>query len=930
MLSSRIASFLSSASAPESFAKTMNAVGRPGIAAILPLEGAVLAGRSASEAKRSGFLGFQERFIEELVVAAVWLKGVKVLGNLFDKFHTLDTSIDWSAKKLASVDLTPLERYTASPGAANNLMRVKGLRFLFSVASTLFILGVAIPWLNQLKTKWIIDKYFHKPHPQKQPSKPNTLKLEGLPPLVSKPLTKPKTEGTQNIIYNQDWEQRLASQPALKPISSEQGYAAPPIASRKESGPIFPSAPYAYQPLSALPPLPQLAPPSQWISIPTAQAYPWQNPPSYPYSPYSGQQTAYMSQPYRPLQFGAGLPIGNNLLAKAGHIVENTDYGSILVTDLGIIAGRGAVASKRSPFEALEIFFRDGLSMYFYILSVPHLMSLMDKLMKPTLQTAINLDPAAANAVKNKLIEGIQRLGSATLTKNQLTQLIEGKDIPVTNHPELAHWMTSLPLQAPHGDGFLKTLELELKATLNTSQHPQRAEVVLNSLKSILPQLQSSDGRLGVKAFSTLINDSSTLQNLALNTSEAQTIVRALKNAFRHHAGIEATHWQNGGIIRPLIEKVLPEAADHPALFERLTRISEADTADLLNSLFRRGLLLSENGLKENHLARAQLVSDWLESAANRKLSFQEVAREALEQTKQEVSQLKALPESLKPSLKQLQEMLGNIRTTTTSAAPFETIRNHLKQSPNKLHQDLAKKLFTLEYLFINHPNFEQGADGLLKLVFNDLKDVAPTEANRALMGHYQKLVERLTHKKSKRIFSLFTNLEGPEVQQKLTEMIQGGLRHDSRLVRSALKDVGTLVASSKQYPQTAKIQEMEKNLAEYLQTFVKHLEKTTAAGWQQGISKEKLFSELERFVTKSQNSRYLAQWVAIPATMIGLGILVPKLQFWLTRYLTGKNGHPGIDAVSHLGEQDANALTLSGGETYTPLIRSGFQAFQR
>jgi hypothetical protein len=960
VLSSRIASFLSSAPAPEALAKTMNAVGRPGIAAILPLEGAVLAGRSASEAKRSGFLGFQERFIEEIVVAAVWLKGVKVLGNLFDKFHTLDTSVDWSAKKLASVDLTPLERYTSSPSSANNLMRVKGLRFLFSVASTLFILGVAIPWLNQLKTKWIIDKYFHKPHPQKQSnpqkSKPQTPQLEGFSTALTKPLSSPRSEARNSIISNQDWEKRLASQPALKPSPPETRYAAPHIASPKTNGPIFPAAPYYHQPLNALPPIPQLAPPSQWIPLPAAQfqtnqnqTNQWQNVP-YQQAPYSRQpsythQPSYTSQPYRPLQFGAGLPIGNKLLAKAGHIVENTDYGSILVTDLGIMAGRGAVAAKRSPFEALEIWFRDGLSMYFYILSVPHLMTLMDKLMKPTLQSAINLDPAAASAVKNKLVEGIHRLGAATLTKSQLTQLIEGKDIPVTNHPELAHWMTSLPLQTPQGEGFLKALELELKATLNTPQQPQRAEAVFNSLKTILPQLQSPDGRLGTKAFSSLLDgissgklpssDLSALQSLSLNSSEAQTVLRSLKNAFRHHAGMEAAHWQSGGIIRPFLEKVLPEAADHPALLERLNRISEADTADLMNSLFRRGLLLSENGLKEDHQARAHLVSNWLESAANRKLSFQEVAREVLEETKQEIAQLKALPESLKPSLKQLQEMLGSIRASATSAAPFEAIRNHLKQSPNKLHQDLASKLFTFEYLFINHPHFEQGADGLLKLVFNDLKDVAPTEANKSLMSHYQKLLERLTQKESKRIFSLFTNLEGAEVQQKLTEMIQGGLRHDSRLVRAALKDVGTLVASSKQYPQTGKIQEMEKHLAEYLQTFVKHLEKGAAQGWHQSvgtISKEKLFSELERFVTKSQNSRYLAQWVAIPATMIGLGILVPKLQFWLTRYLTGKDGHPGIDAVSHLGEAETstNAPTLSEGETYVPLIRSGFQAFQR
>jgi hypothetical protein len=287
------------------------------------------------------------------------------------------------------------------------------------------------------------------------------------------------------------------------------------------------------------------------------------------------------------------------------------------------------------------------------------------------------------------------------------------------------------------------------------------------------------------------------------------------------------------------------------------------------------------------------------------------------------------LPDALKPTFKQLTEILGKPRNGNVSAAPFEAIRNHLKSTGKPAYQELAGKLFAFEYLFINHPNFEQGAKGLLKVTFNDLKDVAATEAEKSLMAHYQTVLERFNSEPGgRRLFSLFTNLEGPEVQQKLTEMIQGGVRHDSKLVRAALKDVGTLVSNSRQYPHSKKVMEMEQHIVDYLHTFMKHLEKVTPESWSKGIEglhKEKIYAELERFATQSQNSRYLAQWVAIPLTMVGLGILVPRLQFWLTRYLTGKEGHPGINAVSHTVESSSPTNT-----PYVPLVRSGFQAFSR
>ena len=56
--------------------------------AILPLESSVITGRSAAAAKRGGWMEFQERFLEETVVAVIWLWGVDAMRKVFA--HALD------------------------------------------------------------------------------------------------------------------------------------------------------------------------------------------------------------------------------------------------------------------------------------------------------------------------------------------------------------------------------------------------------------------------------------------------------------------------------------------------------------------------------------------------------------------------------------------------------------------------------------------------------------------------------------------------------------------------------------------------------------------------------------------------------------------------------------------------------------------------
>ena len=67
-----VTGFLSKPNIPEAAEKAFLATSKEGPMSVLPLEGSVIVGRSASAVKRSGFLEFQERFLEEVAVAIVW------------------------------------------------------------------------------------------------------------------------------------------------------------------------------------------------------------------------------------------------------------------------------------------------------------------------------------------------------------------------------------------------------------------------------------------------------------------------------------------------------------------------------------------------------------------------------------------------------------------------------------------------------------------------------------------------------------------------------------------------------------------------------------------------------------------------------------------------------------------------------------------
>jgi hypothetical protein len=386
--------------------QVMSRVSNPGPGNLLPtyiIESGVISGRSAFAWKRNGFLEFQERFVEEASVAAVWFWGVRWMGKLFDwtvkqvSSKPLDTSIGWSLfpSKLEkqTLALTPLERYTPSAKVAESVLKLKGVHLAFSVLTSVGILAWAIPWMNQKKTEWIIKNFYQ--------SNANTPQFgahssSGLKPSVTQT---PKSLSFERPALFQAFQ-----------VREELGNA------------------------------------TRFGANPSEQS----------------QTLSQEQKPLRhaiPLQFG-GL-LGERGLNTLGHWIQDTDLGSLFVLDTGILSGRTYNASKRSKFEAGEVLLRDLASYYFYFFAVPNVMSAVQAVSGKLLGSQIHLEPLIAETITPKLEQWLKAHSGESSQASFLRETLLGKGIDKSHFQDLVKSLSEPLLNAPKAK-FLAHLEKEL------------------------------------------------------------------------------------------------------------------------------------------------------------------------------------------------------------------------------------------------------------------------------------------------------------------------------------------------------------------------------------------------------------------------------------------------------------------------------------
>lgn len=694
------------------------------------------------------------------------------------------------------------------------------------------------------------------------------------------------------------------------------------------------------------------------------------------------------------LRFGflAG-PGGGSIIQGLGHLIEQTPYGSVLVVDAGLTSGRTMVAYEREPLEAPEKIFQELASLYFYILVQPHVMTLMSKLIDPAFGTSILVEPSIAEELNRRLAS---ELATMTLHRPELKEALSKGRIPLAALEEAvkgsshkntlmqpSQWLTKAMRNASlDGDGgFIQTLERELRTFLPDEK------AVTATTQTIRDFLSSGATEISTGHIQGLMDSIYGKQGAFAKVSgpDRVNLTLALKNAFRHTVGLrmELTEesLQKFGPLSKTLEQ-LP-AAEQKALLARLMRAGRIDAWDQANTMLRRSLNLARNNMSTNPdsvpLSDAGRTA-WLQEAAKRKMSVETLATEkTMEQVEAMADWLDRVVNSHLTPEEMITQEIGDLRDTLANTAlsdeakgwlakPEAVTPEHLRRLEESLEglagqkswnpfQLLARRRVTkgLERLkslnaVINPAILTPGETAgktlaaiasenlgnAIRVLYKNMQTNAPQDI-KDLLRHYRKRSQALLNGNQGRLFSMVLSDADTELAQKLKEILVGGLQNDSAFVRKAQSIVGQFEPDSRHFANPAKRQSMRNAVNLYMDRL---LAKTGATADGKLVE---LKPALEHFFGLNRGMNYIARFVALGVAMFGLGILVPKVQFALTRMLTGKNENPGIAHARNAAGLGSNhphphnhKTAPSASHAFpvpfngTPLHRNNFRSFQQ
>ena len=107
-------------------------------------------------------------------------------------------------------------------------------------------------------------------------------------------------------------------------------------------------------------------------------------------------------------------------------------------------------------------------------------------------------------------------------------------------------------------------------------------------------------------------------------------------------------------------------------------------------------------------------------------------------------------------------------------------------------------------------------------------------------------------------------------------------------------------------YGKYGKINRFVKNsdIASIDDSIVKYLKQAGEKCYTDGVFDKAKFKDLSKRIT-SLNSKFLAGGLGL--AICGLAILVPKLTFWITKMMTGRNEFTGLADYSDLEKKKSN-----------------------
>jgi ribosomal protein L17 len=645
------------------------ATSKEGSTALLLPESSVVVGRSITSYKRDGWLELQERLPEELAVAAIWLFGVDKLRHLFEKqikpkvfknFNHLSTDIAWDRAwgKTTSVDLSPQEMFTKNSQEINALLKLKSVRWLFSVGLALAGVAYFIPKANQWKTNLIL-KHLNR---RKRETEGSNVQF-GDPNAQNQAAAQSRTGMTSQIqpgIRTPQQPFATGFNPGIN--RTQQPYtiantATPTTTNHQTSQPFRSSTPYRSNQY-------RVSPKFQGGNNSKAQA-----------SQGKGQQKNQGPQ------FG-GLP-GGSLIQGLGHLVEQTPYGSILVVDAGIAGGRAYVASKRSLFETAEVLFRDIGSLYFYILCAPHLMKLMGAGLDKAFGTSMGLQPKVADKIHQSILDAAKKR-KAPITPDFVEKVLKGAtgqlaDTLMSPEGVLKREMRNAPKAT-----FKELLKKEIEVYTKSSNIP---EAMLREL---------SDEAINTEQIQKILTAIKNRDDVfaKLSSQERQNLTTAIKQAFRHSVGIPVELRKEAVQDHPVFKKLFSQLPKQEAddLAGRILHAAELDGMNQTHSVLRRSINIMQDVLGERQselLKHGTALADWMDEAVNRHMTLEEMLKH------KPFGSGKA-SQSARDIQTQVQTFMENILAKTGKDTAEASLINHYKDFITDMTRHKQGRLFSL------------------------------------------------------------------------------------------------------------------------------------------------------------------------------------------------------------------------------------------
>ena len=856
---------------------------------IVPIEVFTTGSRTALGAQRTGPIEAAERCFEESSTAVVWLFGVQMMNSLLSRtiagrqkagrlpFANVDA--DWSkgflrqflpGEKKASLLLSPLEAFSPNYKTLQSGLGIKAVQFALAVGVPLYLCGWAIPSIKNAITNYLIVN-----HPKLLANQGDLDSSHNHPPL---------NPGLRPISDHANGNLRLAGRSPETPQSialnqPPQGFSMAP--SFAATTPVAPNVPI------------RLSPSHQWMQ---AQ----RNSPGNP----------------QPPRFGSWATSAMSALGWLGHAVDNTAYGSVLAVDFGVAGGRALAEAPRSPIGSIEVLVRDVGSLIFYLWSAPFVMAAASKLLDKRFGTALGLDQQIVTHMNQAFQD---RMGSGMVDPARAQQILRGVTLPneAAFSQQLRQTLTTVDANA-----LTRQFEQELVALAQPGEEvayrqlaqriqrqlPATTHYTPEILTDTLNRIWSSSGTLGASGG-------------ALTQAEQFHASTALKMAYHHHVG--ATRTAVNGILAPVLNGTDRVMAS--GLVTRLDDMALRSQDRSLALLLRRGLNVvhAHNG---QHYRPEMVAADELARLMEQSVLEGRPVRTVIQDSLGDV--VKALETQGLPmihgrrgtqDIQRLTQLVTDVKGALANptlqgldGAVLEELVERLKSAgrtgPRWLRwiqgPGLGRVAADVERLipFVPKATPGQALTPLTQLIPNQLEQTLAGLVQRVahhapasqLLANYGQQV-RAVLQGTTNTMGLAVDHQSPAsmqwLDQQLNRLLKGGMMHDDTLWRRALRTLRRIPTTAESFFDPAELTKIAQPMDNYLTLMERRLTQPMAVS--------EVATSLANLARRNNVMRYSSWGVALAVSMLGIGVLIPKLTYWVTRQITGKDDSPGIMAMA-------------------------------